>query len=122
MLRMFGASKLSLVDIRPAESFKQSHVPFAINIPEDVFKQNVATPAKLAEVLGAAGVDANYEAVIVSDGGLNPDSALAYLLLEKLGQNRISVFSETVDDWGFTGFPLAKKSYPGDSKKTAKIR
>jgi len=122
MLRMFGASKLSLVDIRPAASFKQSHVPFAINIPVDVFKQNVATPAKLAEVLGAAGVDANYEAVIVSDGGLNPDSALAYLLLEKLGQKRISVFSETVDDWGFAGFPLEKESDAADPKKAAQMR
>jgi 3-mercaptopyruvate sulfurtransferase SseA len=117
MLRMFGVSKLSLVDVRPAASFKQSHVPFAINIPADVFKQNLATPAKLAEVLGAAGVDANYEAVVVSDGGLNPDSALAYLLLERLGQKRISVFSDTVDDWGFAGFPLEKESDAADPKK-----
>src|SRR5258707_7165385 len=106
MLRMFGASKLSLVDIRPAESFKQSHVPFAINIPADVFRQNVATPAKLAEVLGAAGVDASFEAVIVSDRGLNPDSALAYLLLGKLGQKRISVFAETVGDSAIVRLPL----------------
>jgi 3-mercaptopyruvate sulfurtransferase SseA len=122
MLRMFGASKLSVVDVRPAASFKQSHVPFAINVPADVFKQNLATPAKLAEVLGAAGVDANFEAVIVSDGGLNPDSALAYLLLEKLGQKRVSVFSDTVDDWGFAGFPLDKESDAADPKKAAQMR
>ena len=110
MLRMFGVSKLSVIDVRPAASFKRSHVPFAINVPAEVFKQHLASPAKLAEALGAAGVDAAYEAVIVSDGGLNADSALAYLMLEKLGQKRVSVFSDSVDDWGFAGFPLSKES------------
>jgi 3-mercaptopyruvate sulfurtransferase SseA len=110
---------VSVVDVRPAESFKQSHVPFAINIPADVFKRHLATPAKLAEVLGAAGVDVAHEAVIVSQGGLNADSALAFLLLEKLGQKKVSVLSDSVDDWGLAGFPLAKatdaaapKAYP----------
>jgi 3-mercaptopyruvate sulfurtransferase SseA len=55
--------------------------------------------------------------VIVSDGGLNADSALAFLMLEKLGQKRVSVFSESVDDWGFAGFPLAKASDAADPKK-----
>ncbi len=117
MIRMFGVAKLSIVDVRPAESFKQSHVPFAINVPADVFKRNLATPAKLAEVLGSAGVDAANEAVIVSQGGLNPDSALAFLLLEKLGQKRVSVFSDSVDDWGFAGFPLNKETDAADPKK-----
>jgi thiosulfate/3-mercaptopyruvate sulfurtransferase len=117
MIRMFGVSKLSVVDVRPAETFKQSHVPFAVNVPAEVFKRHLATPAKLAEVLGAAGVDAAYEAVIVSEGGLNADSALAFLLLEKLGQKRVSVFSDSVDDWGFAGFPLDKATDPADPKK-----
>ena len=119
MLRSFGVSKLSVVDVRPAPAFKQSHVPFAINIPADVFKSHLATPAKLAEVLGTAGVDASYEAVIVSDGGLNPDSALAFLLLEKLGQKRISVFADSLDDWGFAGFPLTKETDAADPKKAS---
>jgi thiosulfate/3-mercaptopyruvate sulfurtransferase len=119
MLRMFGVSKLSVVDVRPEASFRQSHVPFAINVPAEVFKRNLATPAKLAEALGAAGVDAGFEAVIVSDGGLNPDSALAFLLLEKLGQKKISVFSDSVDDWAFAGFPLEKEADAADPKKAA---
>jgi 3-mercaptopyruvate sulfurtransferase SseA len=117
MLRSFGVSKLSIVDVRPAPAFEQSHVPFAINIPAGVFKSHLATPAKLAEVLGTAGVDASFEAVIVSGGGLNPDSALAFLLLEKLGQKRISVFSDSLDDWGFAGFPLDKQADAADPTK-----
>ena len=117
MLRAFGVSKVSVVDVRPAESFKQSHVPFAINVPANVFKNNLATPAKLAEILGAAGVDVTYEAVIVSEKGLNPDSALAFVMLEKLGQKRISVLSDSVDDWGFAGLPLDKATDTADPRK-----
>ncbi|MBF8305824.1 MAG: hypothetical protein HW398_1012, partial [Acidobacteria bacterium] len=117
MIRSFGVAKLSVVDVRPAAAFKQAHVPFAINVPADVFRRHLATPAKLAEVLGSAGVDAAYEAVIVSEGGLNPNSALAFLLLEKLGQKRVSVFSDSVDDWGFAGFPLNKETNAADPKK-----
>jgi thiosulfate/3-mercaptopyruvate sulfurtransferase len=119
MLRMFGVSKLSVMDIRPAAAFSQSHVPFAINIPAEVFRRELASPAKLAEYLGAAGVDMNEEAVIVSNGGLNPDSALAYLALEQLGQGKVSVFSESVDDWAFAGLPVDKAPEAPDAKKSA---
>src|SRR5258706_13884834 len=101
MLRMFGVSKLSVVDVRPEASFKQSHVPFAINVPAEVFKRNLATPAKLAEILGAAGVDPGVGAGIGSAGGLNPHSAPAFPPLEKLGQKKISAFSRSGADWGF---------------------
>ncbi len=117
MLRQFGVSRLSIVDVRPAEAFKQSHVPFAINVPAEVFKRNLATPAKLAEALGAAGVDVAQEAVIVSDGGLNTDAALAFVMLEKLGQKRVSVLADSVDDWAFAGLPLNKASDAPDPKK-----
>ena len=117
MLRSFGVSKLSVLDVRPAASFKQAHVPFAINVPAEVFKRHLDTPAKLAEVLGAAGVDVNHEAVIVSEKGLNPDSALAFLMLESLGQKRVSILSDSVDDWGFAGLPLNKETDAADPKK-----
>jgi len=110
MMRMFGVAKLSVVDVRPAESFKQGHVPFALNIPADVFRNHVTQPAKLAAILGAAGVDATHEAVIISDGGLNASSALAFLMLEKLGQKKVSVLTDSVDDWGLGGLPLTKEA------------
>jgi 3-mercaptopyruvate sulfurtransferase SseA len=110
MLRSFGVAKLSVVDVRSAESYKQGHVPYAVNIPADVFKHHLATPGKLVEVLSAAGVDAANDAVIVSEGGLNASSALAFLLLEKLGQKKVAVLMDSMDDWGFGGFPLTKEA------------
>jgi len=110
MLRNFGVAKLSIVDVRSAESYQQGHVPYAVNIPADVFKRHLATPGNLAEVLGAAGVDAAHETVIVSEGGLNASSALAFLLLEKLGQRKVAVLMDSVDDWGLGGLPLTKEA------------
>jgi hypothetical protein len=84
MMRCFGVAKFSRADVCSAASFGQARVPFAINGPAEVFRRHLAVPAKLAEILGAAGVDAAHEAVIASEGGLNADSALALLLLEEL--------------------------------------
>ena len=95
MLRVFGASKINLVDVRPAEAYKLGHIPYAVNIPAEVFQQHLATPAKLAEVLTASGVNPAFETVIVSAGGINKGSALAYLLLEKLGQKKLSLLTES---------------------------
>ncbi|MEO8101882.1 MAG: rhodanese-like domain-containing protein [Betaproteobacteria bacterium] len=120
MLRNFGVSKLNVVDVRSAEAYKLGHVPYAVNIPAEVFRQHLAAPAKLAEVLGAAGVDAAFEAVIVSDGGVNANSALAYLMLEKLGQKRVSVLLDSVDDWGLGGFTLTKEATTIGPRKSPK--
>ncbi|APV49430.1 hypothetical protein BWI17_06885 [Betaproteobacteria bacterium GR16-43] len=96
-MRMYGVSRVSVVDVRPAGAYGQSHVPFALNIPADAFRSNVANPAKLAEILGASGVDASYEAVIVSGSGLTKEAALAYVMLEKMGQKKVSVFMDSLE-------------------------
>lgn len=116
MLRSFGVARLSVVDIRPAAAFRQGHVPFAISVPAEVFRRNAATPERLAEVFAAAGVDIAHEAVVVSGGGLDPHAALAFLMMEKLGQKRVSVLSDSIDDWGFAGLPLHKAT---DGKEAA---
>ena len=109
MLRQFGVSKISIVDIRPAPAFKQMHVAFATNVPADVFRANAGAPEKLADALAAAGVNPAYEAVIISEKGVTPDAALAYVLLEKLGQKRVSILTDSVEDWAFAGLPTAKE-------------
>lgn len=109
MLRNFGVSKLNVVDVRAAESYRLGHVPYAVNIPAEVFRRHLNAPDKLADMLGAAGVNAAFEAVIVSDGGLNTSSALAYLMLEKLGHKKISLLMESIDDWAIAGFTTTKE-------------
>ena len=97
MLRMYGIARVSVVDVRPAAAYGQGHVPFALNVPAESFRGNIADPAKLAEILGASGVDPSHEAVIVSSAGVTKEAALAYVMLEKLGQQKVSIFMESMD-------------------------
>jgi 3-mercaptopyruvate sulfurtransferase SseA len=116
-LRSIGSARVSIVDLRPAGAFNQGHVPFALNIPADVFKSNITNPGKLAELLGPAGVDASHEAVVISGGGLTTDSALAFVMLEKLGQKKVSVFMDSMDKWAQLGFAVKKDATAVDPQK-----
>jgi 3-mercaptopyruvate sulfurtransferase SseA len=117
MIRTFVSTRVSIVDVRPADAFNQGHVPFALNIPADVFKGNITTPDKLAEILGPAGVDASHEAVVISGAGLTKDSALAFVMLEKLGQKKVSVFMDSTDKWAQLGLAMTKASTVVGPKK-----
>jgi thiosulfate/3-mercaptopyruvate sulfurtransferase len=108
MIRMYGGSQVSILDVRHADAYKLGHIPFALNIPIDVFKSNITHPDKLAEILGPAGIDKSHEAVVVSGAGINKDSALAFLLLEKMGQKKISILMDPGDKWEQLGFEVTK--------------
>jgi 3-mercaptopyruvate sulfurtransferase SseA len=118
MIRMFLGAPVSIVDLRPATEFNQGHVPFSLNIPAEVFKSNVGNPAKLAEILGPAGVNPAHEAVLVS-AGLTKDSALAFVMLEKLGQKKVSIFMDSMDQWAKLGYPVSKDATVVGPKKAA---
>ncbi|QJR16688.1 sulfurtransferase [Usitatibacter palustris] len=109
LMRALGMNKVSLVDVRPAAAFQQNHVPFSVSVPAEIFRAHVNDPAKLAEVLASAGVNPSHEVVIISKGGLNEDSALAFVMLEKLGQAKVSLLKDSVDEWGMRGFTLTKQ-------------
>jgi 3-mercaptopyruvate sulfurtransferase SseA len=128
IIRMYGGAGVSIVDVRPADAFNQGHVPLALNIPADVFKSNSTNLEKLAGLLGQAGVDASHEAVVLSGAGLTKDSALAFVMLEKLGQKKVSVFVDSMDKWAQLGFAVKKDAtvvspatYPGQFRKDAMI-
>ena len=46
-VQTYGVLQVSMIDVRPADVFKQGHMPYALNIPADVFKSNVKNPEKL---------------------------------------------------------------------------
>ncbi len=108
MIRSFLSPAISVVDLRSADAFNQGHVPFSLNIPADVFRSNVANPGKLAQILGPAGVNASNEAVVVSGAGITKDSALAYVMLERLGQKNVTMFTDSMEKWTKLGFALSK--------------
>ena len=108
MLKAFGLSQVSIVDVRAADVFKLGHVPLAMNVPVQTFKSLQQSPEKLAALLLEAGVDRSLEAVVVSDGGLNESSALAFLMLENLGQGKVSVFMDSIERWAELGNEVAR--------------
>jgi thiosulfate/3-mercaptopyruvate sulfurtransferase len=109
MMRAFGVAQLNIVDVRPPEAFQTGYVPFSINLPMSVLAQHRNNPQAFAQQLSSAGVVAAHEVVIVSDGGINPSSALALVMLQASGHPRVSLLSGSVDDWALAGLPLEKK-------------
>jgi 3-mercaptopyruvate sulfurtransferase SseA len=118
MFRMYGISQVSIVDVRSESVYNKGHVPFAINIPIDIFRNNINTPGKLTEILGNAGINASHEAVIISGEGLTKESALAFVMLEKLGQKKVSVFIDSLGKSERLGFTLTKDKTIVGPKKT----
>ena len=108
-MRMYGVGQVSVVDVRAPEVFKQGHVPFALNVPAQVFRTHLANPERLADILGQAGVDASHEALVMSGAGLDEDSALAFLVLERLGQKKVSIFMDSLDKTAQGGFALTQE-------------
>ena len=106
MMRMYGISNLSLIDVRSPEAFREGHVEYAVNLLPGYLAKNITDPGKMAEALSLAGVDASAEAVIISGGGLTKEAALAYIALEKAGQKKISLFISPEDNWEQSGFKL----------------
>jgi 3-mercaptopyruvate sulfurtransferase SseA len=109
MIRMYGVAQISIVDVRAPDAYAAGHVPYSVNVPADAFRGAFDDPQRLAALLGPAGIDANHEAIIVSKGGLNAESALAYVALERLGQKKVSLLMESTDDFALRGFAIARE-------------
>jgi thiosulfate/3-mercaptopyruvate sulfurtransferase len=119
MLRMAGLVQLSVLDVRSAEAHAQGHAPYSLNVPAAVFRSHLHQPEKLAELLRQAGVNPRHEAVISTDRGLTPDVALAWWMLERLGQAKVSLLAASVDDWALAGYSLTKQPTTVGAAKSA---
>lgn len=116
--RMYGVSNLSIVDVRAPEAYQLGHLPFALNIPAEQIALHLREPARLAELLGRAGVDASHEAVVVSEGGLDERSALAFLALHRLGQERVSILMPSTERWAELGHEVERAPTAVGPKKS----
>ena len=45
---------------------------------------------------------------MISGAGLTKDSALAFVMLERLRQRKVTVFMDSLDKWAQRGFPVTK--------------
>ena len=119
MLRMYRGANISIVDIRSADEFSDGHVPFALNIEADLFRSNITSHEKLPAIFGPAGIDVSQEAIIISGAGITKEAALAFVLLEKLGQKKVSIFMDSMDKWVESDSKLTKDATVVAPKKHA---
>src|SRR5690606_35206588 len=115
--RTLGSIHTTIVDVRNEQEYKEGHIPFALNIPAKTFGAHLGQPAKLAALLGPAGVNPAHEAVIVSDKGLDKDAALAFVALEAQGQRKVSILTDNLNTWANLGFSLKEEPTVVGEKK-----
>ncbi len=109
MLRQMNAVHFALVDLRPRADFEREHLPYAIPMPMDRWRALRKQPQQLAQWLAEQGLQRSQEVVLVSgNSGLDADKALAMVLLESVGQWRVSLLRDTVDEWALSGGALEK--------------
>jgi len=80
---------------------------------------NLNEPEKLTEILSSAGVKEIDEVVIVFGKGLSKEAALAFIMMEKLGQKKVSVFIDSMEKWTQLGYTVIKDSAKTDLEKSA---
>lgn len=109
MLRMFGVANLNVVDVRGTATYARGHLPYAVSLPADALRAQIGQPQALAALFAAAGVNPGHEVVLVSEQGLTPDAAVAYLAFQQMRHGQVSLLLDTVDDWALRGFELTRQ-------------
>jgi len=108
--RIFGIARLGVIDVRNEAAFAAGHVPKAVSLPAARWREALADPGRLQGELASLGLRPSDEAVIVSEGGLRPDAALAFVLLESLGVTKVSLLIDSVDEWALRGHALTRSA------------
>jgi thiosulfate/3-mercaptopyruvate sulfurtransferase len=110
MMRMYGISNLSLVDVRSPEAFREGHLDYAVQLMPVELARFINSPDKAAAGFSSFHVDPSSEAVIISGGGLTREAALAFAVLENAGHKKISLFMDPEELWEQSGLSVIKES------------
>lgn len=118
--KLLGFHGINFIDLREAQEYAAGHPEYSLNIPYSLFRQYWGKWDEFAALLGPVGVEQNYEAVLWGMG-LSKESALAYFMLEYMGQAKTGIGYDSVAAWPETGKRLVtretvvqKQSVPWD--------
>ncbi len=106
IMRRYGISTVSILDVREPDLYYSGHIQYSVNIPGGDLDNFIFNADVLSEKLGSLGVDINHEAVIVSGGGITKNAALAFALLELLGHKKISILTDPLEKFTSYGYKL----------------
>jgi rhodanese-related sulfurtransferase len=100
LVRVVEADRVQLIDLRPAMTFRKSHIA-------------LATWSIRPRVLAAANRRAETIVLVADEQSL---AALAALDLTEAGWRDIRLLTGSIDDWRDAGLPIATTpSYPADA-------
>lgn len=114
MLRAFGMAEMALIDVREPDDYALAHLRHAVNLPASQLR--TLSSAQIGERLRASGVEPGHEAVVLSQGGLNREAALAWLALRRQGQRQVALLLEGSERWGGLGFDLGSAPAPAAAR------
>ena len=120
---------LRILDARPAEEYRQGHIPGAVNLPAPATDSLEANrqgfplqPERAAELFRAAGINASSRVVVYDHQG-HRFAARVFYVLEFFGHRRVAVLNGGWAKWSEEGRPASTEELqiaPGDFKADVK--
>ncbi len=100
-----GGRELRIVDVRPREAYDEGHIPGAVHLgaddvvdPTGHIDGTLLLDAKLAEMLGALGIDRETRVVLYDDrGGFH--AARLFWMLEYFGHRDVAILNGGYPKW-----------------------
>ncbi len=102
---MLGDDNVAVIDARPAEAYKEGHIPGAVHLgADDVNDPNAHVAgarlpdSEIADMLGERGIDNNTQIVIYDDqGGFH--AARLFWMLEYYGHQNVALLNGGYPKW-----------------------
>lgn len=111
-----GSADLAIIDVRTPDLYAAGHIKGAVNMPGHSTDETVgavpsmlASPEKIAKMLGERGVsnDAN---VVIYDDQITPLVGRTFWFLEYLGHKKVSVLDGGLAKWKKEGKEVTKEA------------
>jgi len=108
----FDPSTMVIVDTRSTADFETSHIPYAVNLHEELTYQDkksgglIAPPNVIQEILRARGIDTDKTVVVYDDGNLIT-AARVFWTLEVYGIKQVRILNGGFADWQSHGFDVS---------------
>jgi thiosulfate/3-mercaptopyruvate sulfurtransferase len=108
-----------IIDARDAEEYRKLHIPGAINIPKETFREPedlayksehgfLTLPEKAAKVFGNAGID-EHTRVIVYGTNTFPNASIPFVILRQYGHDNVQVMQGEIEKWVGERRPLTEE-------------
>jgi thiosulfate/3-mercaptopyruvate sulfurtransferase len=107
--------KYLLIDVRPQQAYRDSHIAHAINIPTDFTfggrgnESRIGSPSKIRSLFSRFGIQ-NHHHVILYDNGNLKNAARFFWVLETYGHRKISIVNGGFQQWKHKGLPVSQET------------